>query len=233
MPAALPAAQRLAPCTFAVLAEHVCLPAPTCCTAEGPPRPLPLPPAPRRRAEGATFLLPLLLQVSDPAFGSAGGERRREEHQLWLDALASPATLQQLVQYVAACAAGCAPAVTAAAVAAADHALINACHLLMNLVSPGPAAQQQQPAAAPPSCCGGGASCWPPAARCAWYTGCCSWRASARWCPGRLQAWRAGACCQVRAPLGCAHLLCTLPPCVASPAVDVSVWLAPGRGPVC
>lgn len=34
----------------------------------------------------------------------------------------------------------------------------------------------------------------------------------------------------MRAPLGCAHLLCTLPPCVASPAVDVSVWLAPGRG---
>jgi hypothetical protein len=108
---------------------------------------LPLP----EPAEGTTFLLPLLLQVSDPAYAQDGGERQAAEQRLWLDALSQPNVLPLLVQYACHCVAASTPAVTLAAVAQADDALIYAVRLLLHLVTPPPAAASAAPAADDPA----------------------------------------------------------------------------------
>lgn len=84
-------------------------------------------------AEGATFLMPLLLQVSDPGYGQ-GSEQQERERQLWLEALGEPAALRQLARHAQQCAAACPPAVASAADMAADDALLYACQLLLNVV---------------------------------------------------------------------------------------------------
>lgn len=80
-------------------------------------------------AEGTTFLLPLLLQVTEPGYAAGTAA----EHQLWCQALGEPAVLSHLVRYAWQCATVCAPAVTTAAAAAADDALLYACQLLLNV----------------------------------------------------------------------------------------------------
>ncbi|PRW45088.1 Neurochondrin family isoform 2 [Chlorella sorokiniana] len=90
-------------------------------------------------AEGAAFLLPLLLQVSEPGYGE-GGEQQAREHQLWLQALGEPAVLCLLARYAQQCAAACAQVSTSAADSAADDALFYACQLLLNVTG------SQQPA---------------------------------------------------------------------------------------
>ena len=84
-------------------------------------------------AEGATFLLPLLLQVSDPGYGQ-GSEQQERERQLWLRALGEPDALRQLARHTQQCAAACPPAVASPADMAADDALLYACQLLLNVV---------------------------------------------------------------------------------------------------
>lgn len=83
-------------------------------------------------AEGASFLLPLLLQVSEPEYGQ-GGEQQAREHELWLQALGEPAVLRLLARYAQQCAAACAQVSTSAADSAADDALLYACQLLLNV----------------------------------------------------------------------------------------------------
>ena len=83
-------------------------------------------------AEGASFLLPLLLQVSEPEYGQ-GGEQQAREHQLWVQALGEPAVLRLLARYTQQCAAACAQVSTSAADSAADDALLYACQLLLNV----------------------------------------------------------------------------------------------------
>lgn len=85
-------------------------------------------------AEGATFLLPLLLQVSDPGYG-AGGEQQERERQAWLDTLGEPAVLRQLAHYAVQSAAACAPTLATAAADVADDAALYACQLLLNVVA--------------------------------------------------------------------------------------------------
>lgn len=97
-------------------------------------RPFPTPPA-----EGTVFLLPLLLQVTDPAYGGGGGSGAQAAHEreLWCDALAAPRVLRDLTRYARACAAGCSPAVTTAVAAAADDALLYGCQVLLSVLAPG------------------------------------------------------------------------------------------------
>ena len=85
-------------------------------------------------AEGASFLLPLLLQVSDPGYPE-GGEQQAAEHALWLQALGEPAVLRLLARYAQQCAAACAPSSVSAADSAADDALLYACQLLLNITT--------------------------------------------------------------------------------------------------
>ncbi|KAL4448249.1 hypothetical protein ABPG75_005468 [Micractinium tetrahymenae] len=89
-------------------------------------------------AEGTVFLVPMLLQVTDPAYSSGSGSAAQacRERELWRDALAAPRVLRQLSRYARACAASCAPAVTTAVAAAADDALLYACQLLLNVLAP-------------------------------------------------------------------------------------------------
>lgn len=105
-----------------------------------PPVPARLPaphhPHPPCLAEGTVFLLPLLLQVTDPAYGAGSEAQARRERELWLDALAAPRVLRELSRYTLACAASCAPAVTTAVAAAADDALLYACQVLLNVLAP-------------------------------------------------------------------------------------------------
>ncbi len=98
-------------------------------------------------AEGASFLLPLLLQVSEPGYGE-GGEQQAREHQLWLQALGEPAVLSLLARYAQQCAAACAQVSTSAADSAADDALLYACQLLLNVTSGGQHASDSSSAAA-------------------------------------------------------------------------------------
>lgn len=84
-------------------------------------------------AEGAAFLLPLLLHVSDPEYAAAG-ELQQGERLAWLGALREPAALAELLRYASLCAAACTGAGQAADTAA-DDALLSAAQLLLNVVA--------------------------------------------------------------------------------------------------
>ena len=92
-------------------------------------------PSPTRppAAEGTTFLLPLLLQVTARLDAGSATAAAQHERQLWLDALAEPEAAAQVADYARTCGAACVPTVTTAAGDAADDALFYACELLLNV----------------------------------------------------------------------------------------------------
>lgn len=96
--------------------------------------------------EGVAFLLPTLLQVTDPGWAAGGGEAARAEQQAWLECLAQPPALLRLVDYTRHAARGCSKSVTETAAAECDAGLLFSCALLLQVLAP--RGQAWMPAAA-------------------------------------------------------------------------------------
>ena len=96
--------------------------------------------------EGVCFLLPTLLQVTDPDWAAGGGEEARAEHRAWLESLAQPAALLHLVDYTRHAARRCSKSVTETAAADCDAGLLFACAQLLQVLAP--RGQAWMPAAA-------------------------------------------------------------------------------------